>query len=213
MSTLTMTLKNHSRTPAKGGRKLFVHTKLKNGKKSFWRCERGKSGLFRTLTSHKKRLRVEWKCVFRNCCWNSIRSRPLLLPPNSNITHNVFIEARKSGAISWTLFSPFDGGDWIAFHTIFRHICENHSVSCFTSAFAPHSFGIKLQQSDADDDDTGDPRSISNRSNYAWKQFFDVAAKLPAQLFLKHFLLIIYFQREAFAVHEVKWLSHEPAVV
>lgn len=41
--------------------------------------------------------------------------------------HNVFIEAGKSGAISEAILLFLVDGYWIAFHTIFQHICESIS--------------------------------------------------------------------------------------
>lgn len=60
---------------------------------------------------------------------------------------------------------------WWRWLDCFSHNFPTHLRESFSLVFhfrpSPNSFGIKLQQSDADDDDTGDPRSISNLSNYA----------------------------------------------
>lgn len=43
--------------------------------------------------------------------------------------------------------SPFDDGYWIAFHTIFQHVCQHISGIMFRHPIPPSlkSFGVKLQ--------------------------------------------------------------------
>lgn len=124
-------------------------------------------------------------------------------PPQVFQPNNVFIEALKSGAISWTFSFSFDDGYWIAFHTIFQHICENVFGVMFSrlkSHVSPlwNHFWCKVTQICCD------------TSNYAWHwrdwTFHSIVFKT------KIFLLVFYFQIfPNNQMRKVKWLSREPA--